>query len=255
MKATGTNTATTERVTASTASAISEVPFRAASQGVSPCSRCRTMFSITTMASSIRRPIDRVSASIVITLKVNPSALMTAKVPTMAVGSAAAETSVERQLRRKRSTTSTARTPPTIMSSCTEEIDARMNCAPSTTVARRLPAGSWRLDGRERLLDGLGDADGVRARLLRTTSPMALVPPSCAEERASAGPSSTCATCPSRTGTPPGLATTSARSASTERASPASLTDRSTPGSRVRPPGTSIDCARIPWTTSAGERP
>ena len=75
MKATGTNTATTASVTASTASAISLVPFRAASHGVSPCSRWRTMFSMTTMASSMRRPMERVSASMVMMLKVKPERL------------------------------------------------------------------------------------------------------------------------------------------------------------------------------------
>jgi hypothetical protein len=88
-----------------------------------------------------------------------------------------------------------------------------------------------------------------------TTRPSAAFPESDALLRASAGPSSTSATCPSRTGIPPGLATTSARSASTERASPASFTLRSTPGSRVRPPGTSIDCPRIAATTSEGASP
>ena len=54
---------------------------------------------------------------------------------------------------------------------------------------------------------------------------------------------------------PIGLATTIARIASTERASAATFTDRSACGSRVRPPGTSTDCARSAATTSAGVRP
>jgi hypothetical protein len=72
MKATGTNTAMMERLVASTASPISEVPFRAAVMWSCPCSRCRTMFSRTTMASSMRRPMASESAMSVITLSVMP---------------------------------------------------------------------------------------------------------------------------------------------------------------------------------------
>ena len=84
----------------------------------------------------------RVSASMVTMLKVKPRACITAKVPMMAVGSATAETSVDRTLRRKMSTTTTARMPPRIMSSWTAAMEERMNLAPSTTMATRLPAGS-----------------------------------------------------------------------------------------------------------------
>ncbi len=255
MKATGTKTATTDRVTASTASAISEVPFRAASQGDSPSSRCRTMFSMTTMASSMRRPIDSVSASIVMTLKVKWSARMTAKVPMIAVGSATAATRVERQLRRKRSTTRTARIPPMIMSSCTDEIDERMNLAPSMTTASLLPAGSCPSMRASASRIWATTLTVFAPDCLRTTRPMALCALSFAPLRASPGPSRTCATWPRRTGTPPGLAITIARIAATERASAATFTDRSAPGSSVRPPGTSSDCARSAATTSAGASP
>ncbi len=173
MKATGTNTATTASVTASTARAISPVPFRAASQAVSPCSTCRTMFSMTTMASSMRRPMESVSASIVITLNVNPSACMTANVPMMAVGRATAATSVERALRRKRSTTSTARTPPRIMSSFTELMDARMNCEPSTTIAMRLPSGSCASIRPRLAFTASATATVFDPDCFRTTRPMA----------------------------------------------------------------------------------
>jgi len=68
--ATGTNTARIDAVVAMTARPISAVASRAACSGGLPSSRCRWMFSMTTMASSIRMPIDSVSASIVIMLNV-----------------------------------------------------------------------------------------------------------------------------------------------------------------------------------------
>ena len=196
-----------------------------------------------------------VSASMVTMLKVKPSACITAKVPMMEVGSATAETRVERTLRRKMRTTRTARMPPRIMSSCTAAIEERMNLAPSTTRATRLPLGSCPWMPASAALTRSATWTVLAPDCLRTTRPMALRSPSDAELRASAGPSSTRATSPSRTGVPRGLATTMARSASTERASAASFTDRSRPGSSVRPPGTSMLWARSAWTTSAGVRP
>ena len=255
MKATGTKTATTARVTASTASAISAVPFSAATSGLSPCSRWRTMFSMTTMASSMSRPMERVSASMVTMLKVKPSAFITANVPMMAVGSATADTSVERTLRRKMRTTTTARMPPRIMSSWTEAMEERMNFAPSTTMTTRLPLGSCPSIPTRAALTRSATWTVLAPDCLRTTRPMALRSPRAAELRGSAGPSSTRATSPRRTGVPMGLATMRARSASTVRASAATFTDRSTPVSRVRPPGTSMLWARSAWTTSDGVRP
>ena len=72
MNATGTNTATIDKVVASTARPISAVPSRAAVKWSSPCSRWRTMFSRTTMASSISRPMASDSAIRVMTLRVMP---------------------------------------------------------------------------------------------------------------------------------------------------------------------------------------
>ena len=76
MNATGTNTARIEDVVASTARKISAVRVRwPPSSALSPSSRWRWMFSITTIASSIRMPIDSDSASIVMLLNVKPSQL------------------------------------------------------------------------------------------------------------------------------------------------------------------------------------
>ena len=70
MKATGTNTATSEKVVASTARNTSFVPLLAASAGDSPFSRRWVMASRTTTASSMSRPMASDSASSVIWLSV-----------------------------------------------------------------------------------------------------------------------------------------------------------------------------------------
>ena len=71
MKPTGTNTATIENVVAATARPISSVPSCEASTWSFPISTCRTMFSRTTIASSIRMPIasERPSSDIVLSVK------------------------------------------------------------------------------------------------------------------------------------------------------------------------------------------
>ena len=62
MKATGRNTATMQKVVASTANPISLVPSMAAWRCVLPKPMWRMMFSRTTMASSIRMPMARLTA-------------------------------------------------------------------------------------------------------------------------------------------------------------------------------------------------
>ena len=62
-KATGTKTASSERVVAITAGPISRVPLMAASKADSPLSSmCRKIFSTTMMASSITMPTASASA-------------------------------------------------------------------------------------------------------------------------------------------------------------------------------------------------
>ena len=74
MNAIGTNTATIANVVAITASPISSVPSRAAVMWSLPSDRWRTMFSRTTIASSIRRPMHSDSAISVRKLIVKPNA-------------------------------------------------------------------------------------------------------------------------------------------------------------------------------------
>jgi hypothetical protein len=91
------------------------------------------MFSSTTIASSMTMPTASVRASMVIELSVKSSYQIRPKVATIDVGMAIAAISVERQFHRKTSTTSAARTEPTIRCSSTVSIDARMKSDRSRT--------------------------------------------------------------------------------------------------------------------------
>ena len=55
-------TATSETLIEKTVKPISSAPFSAASSGDMPSSRCRVMFSTTTIASSTTNPVATVSA-------------------------------------------------------------------------------------------------------------------------------------------------------------------------------------------------
>ena len=101
MKATGTNTATIEKVVAATARPISDVPCSAAVRRSTPRSRWRTMFSRTTMASSIKTPMasDRPSRLMKLSVKPHNHTAMNAAITE--VGSESAVISVERQELRK----------------------------------------------------------------------------------------------------------------------------------------------------------
>ncbi len=59
----GANTATSDSVIEITVKPISRTPINAASSGGVPFSMCRTMFSITTMASSTTKPMHSTSAT------------------------------------------------------------------------------------------------------------------------------------------------------------------------------------------------
>jgi hypothetical protein len=63
MNSTGMKTATSEKVIDRMVKPISREPFIAASNGFSPSSICRTMFSSMTMASSTTKPTASVNAS------------------------------------------------------------------------------------------------------------------------------------------------------------------------------------------------
>ena len=74
----------------------------------------RTMFSISTMASSTRMPVTMVMASRLTRLSEKPMASMAQKAGMMESGSAMAAMMVARMSRRKMSTTTMASTAPSI---------------------------------------------------------------------------------------------------------------------------------------------
>ncbi len=106
MNATGTNTAMIDIEVASTARPISLVPLRAAVRWSSPCSRWRTMFSRTTIASSMSRPIASESAISVSMLSVMSRKYMTMNDEITEIGSVRPVITVERHEFRKQKTMS-----------------------------------------------------------------------------------------------------------------------------------------------------
>ena len=135
MYATGTNTATIDKVVAMTAKPISLVASRAARIRGLPISRWRWVFSITTIASSTKMPIESESASMVMLLSVKPMKSMNAKVPITEVGIASAEMKVARQSCKNTQMISTVRIDPKIRSISTSSIDFLMKVELSLGIA------------------------------------------------------------------------------------------------------------------------
>ena len=111
-KTTGRKTAATEIVALVAAKAISRVPTLAASLELFPPARWRSIFSSTTMASSITTPTARVIPRSVMVFSVNPLIHTNPKVATSETGIASAMINVGRDLRRKMKTVKTASAAP-----------------------------------------------------------------------------------------------------------------------------------------------
>ena len=115
MNDTGMKMTTSEKVVAITASPMSAVAARAASNGGIPFSSTnRKMFSRTTIASSITIPTIRTRASIVTLFNVKWRTHIIPKVEITDAGMATAAITVDRQLRMKARTTREARMLPRI---------------------------------------------------------------------------------------------------------------------------------------------
>jgi hypothetical protein len=110
MKRMGMNTAASDVVIVMIVKPISFDPVSAASSGVSPRSRWRTMFSSITIASSTTKPIERMSAIIDRLFRLKFSTFITANVPRIEKGSASAGISVAEALWRNAKMTATTRT-------------------------------------------------------------------------------------------------------------------------------------------------
>src|SRR4051812_20136107 len=119
MKATGTKTQTMEKVVAATARPISSVASCAAFTWSLPISTCLTMFSRTTMASSIKMPMARERPISDIVLRVKPKAQTAMKEESTETGRARPVITVERQELRNRKTTKTVSRAPSISASST----------------------------------------------------------------------------------------------------------------------------------------
>src|SRR5580704_3566313 len=84
----GMKTATSEMLIESTVNPICFAPLRVASIGERPCSTYRTMFSMTTIASSTTNPTETVSAINEMLSKLKCSSHIAAKVPANDKGTA-----------------------------------------------------------------------------------------------------------------------------------------------------------------------
>ena len=82
------NTATSEVLMDTTVKPISRAPCIAAANGFIPASRCRVMFSMTTMASSTTKPVETVSAISERLSRLYPQTYITPNVPTSESGTA-----------------------------------------------------------------------------------------------------------------------------------------------------------------------
>jgi len=142
MKPIGRNTATIDSVVASTARPISAVPSMEASNGFLPICTWRTMFSRTTMASSISKPTHRLSAIMVIMLMVKPSRFMKKNVPIRAMGSVKPVMTVERQEFRNKNTISTVSSAPSNRVCRTLDTDTRICREPSVICVSLTPGGN-----------------------------------------------------------------------------------------------------------------
>ena len=107
MNAVGMNTAHSTSAIETSAPPTSSMVFSAASRRLMPCSRWRSTFSTTTMASSTTMPTASTSPNRVRLLIEKPSAAITAKVPTSDTGMAMIGMMAGRQPCRNTSTTMT----------------------------------------------------------------------------------------------------------------------------------------------------
>ena len=119
MNSSGMNTATSDTVSEITVKPISLAPASAASNGSSPSSMWRTMFSIITIASSTTKPVPMVSAISDRLSRLKPRNHITAKVATRESGSVTPAMMVARTERRNRNTTITTRNTLSIKVNCT----------------------------------------------------------------------------------------------------------------------------------------
>ncbi|MNV24332.1 hypothetical protein D3C71_1153930 [compost metagenome] len=126
MNSSGVKAATSDTLMDTTVNPISLVPFKAASRMPAPASRCRWMFSMTTMASSTMKPTATTIATKVRLFRLNPANDITANVATSDTPSTADTIRVADTCRRKAAITAITSTMATTSVSCTSCSDERM---------------------------------------------------------------------------------------------------------------------------------
>ena len=134
MKATGTNTATIANVVAVTAKPISLVPSRAASRWFLPIAKCRTMFSRTTIASSINNPMHSDKAIKVKKFNVKPNTCKAINVAMTEIGKVRPVIIVLRHECRNKNTIKIVSNAPSIIVSLTRSSEPLTSLALSNTV-------------------------------------------------------------------------------------------------------------------------
>ena len=120
MKLTGEKIAAIDREIAMTARPISSAASSEARHADLPMRMWRTMFSISTIASSTRMPVTSVMASRLTRLSEKPIASIAQKVGMIDSGNATAVTRVARRSRKKTNTTTIASSAPSISVSMVE---------------------------------------------------------------------------------------------------------------------------------------
>ena len=103
------------------------------------------MFSRTTIASSINKPIDKVSANRLITLMENPATAIANNVPISAIGKVKPVITVLRHEPRNRNTIRTVNAVPSSKVSRTVVSESRTSSALSFITRSITPAGNWAL--------------------------------------------------------------------------------------------------------------
>ena len=126
MNSSGISTAISETVSEMMVKPISRLPFSAASNGLSPSSTWRAMFSMTTMASSTTKPVAMVSAISERLSREKPQASIAASAPISESGTDRLGISVAEKLRRNRKITITTSAMASISSNCTSWTEARI---------------------------------------------------------------------------------------------------------------------------------
>ena len=124
-----------------TAKNTSFVPAAAAAKAPMPCLRLRTMFSITTMASSTTMPVARTSANRLMVFTEKPVSQIAATVPISATGMVIAGMIVARAERRKAKITTTTITVASPMDFITSFIEPSMKVPSSDVTISWTPSG------------------------------------------------------------------------------------------------------------------